>query len=241
MRRQCKFKPKNIELRRVLGSESIVSTTLTIEQCRGLLAEMENDPLRTMFIAAVCLGLRAGELRALKWGDFSDDDRASAGMEFRFDHAVGQLRIVNLKEAACLRLPLSPELAAVLRNWRSKSSLKSDSDWVFASPHHKGAVSSSRVLLMLRIRLAARSAGLTRQVSWYKLRCTYARLLSDLGLSRQAVAAFMRHEFTEFSGQVFVAAQRMIARMLLSKERREDQPLSRQGKFEKNKPAASSN
>ncbi|HYD16549.1 MAG TPA: hypothetical protein VEB03_00940 [Candidatus Nanoarchaeia archaeon] len=43
---------------------------LTIPEFQRLLAEVHQEWLRLMLIAAFCLGLRISELAALKWGGF---------------------------------------------------------------------------------------------------------------------------------------------------------------------------
>lgn len=43
---------------------------LTVEEFRRLLEQVEEEPFRTMLVAAMCLGLRCSELLALRWEDF---------------------------------------------------------------------------------------------------------------------------------------------------------------------------
>ena len=56
-------------------------SVLTAEEFHGLLAHVR-EPYRTMVLIAGCLGLRAGEIVGLQWGDF----------DFREVHATGSAR-----------------------------------------------------------------------------------------------------------------------------------------------------
>jgi len=47
-----------------------VPRVLTPAEFKALLAELVEEPYRTMVITVACLGLRVSELLGLQWGDF---------------------------------------------------------------------------------------------------------------------------------------------------------------------------
>ena len=99
---------------------------LTVEQyflVLGLLPE----PYRTMVIVAQCWGLRAEEVLALHWSDVEFER-----LVVRVNRAVVHGRIKTVKtEYSEDELPVDPDLAMVLLDWKSHAPM---SDLMFPSP-----------------------------------------------------------------------------------------------------------
>jgi integrase len=89
---------------------------LTVEQyflILGLLPE----PYRTMVVVAQCTGLRAEEVLALEWPDISFDQ-----LSMRVTRAVVHGRVKEVKtEYSEDELPLDPDFATVLLDWKRQS------------------------------------------------------------------------------------------------------------------------
>jgi hypothetical protein len=89
---------------------------LTVEQYY-LVLELLPQPYRTMVVVSQCLGLRAEEVLALHWADI-DLER----LVIRVSRAVVHGRIKTVKiEYSDDELPLDPDFASVLFDWRAQA------------------------------------------------------------------------------------------------------------------------
>ena len=89
---------------------------LTVEQYYIVL-ELLPQPYRAMAVVSQCLGLRAEEVLALHWADI-DLER----LVIRVSRAVVHGRIKTVKaEYSEDELPLDPDFASVLLDWRAQA------------------------------------------------------------------------------------------------------------------------
>jgi len=89
---------------------------LTVEQFYQIL-ELLPQPYRTMVVVAQCTGLRAEEVLALEWQDIDFEN-----LSMRVVRAVvhGRVKIVKTEYSED-DLPLDPDFAAILLDWKYKS------------------------------------------------------------------------------------------------------------------------
>ena len=89
---------------------------LTVEQFYQIL-ELLPQPYRTMVVVAQCTGLRAEEVLALEWQDIDFEN-----LSMRVVRAVvhGRVKIVKTEYSED-ELPLDPDFAAILLDWKYKS------------------------------------------------------------------------------------------------------------------------
>lgn len=86
---------------------------LTVEQYYQIL-ELLPEPYRTMVVVAQCTGLRAEEVLALEWQNIDFEN-----LSMKVDRAVVHGRVKMVKtEYSEDELPLDPDFAAVLLNWK---------------------------------------------------------------------------------------------------------------------------
>lgn len=86
---------------------------LTVEQYYQILALLP-QPYRTMVVVAQCTGLRAEEVLALEWWDIDFEN-----LSMKIERAVVHGRVESVKtEYSEDELPLDPEFAEVLLNWK---------------------------------------------------------------------------------------------------------------------------
>jgi hypothetical protein len=91
-------------------------------------------------------------------------------------------------------LPLSPELAASLENWKKQTSFSGSQDWVFASPLALGKKPYwPDAVLKRHIFPAAARAGIRKRIGWHSFRRTLATLLQSSGASVKTTQELMRH------------------------------------------------
>ena len=173
------------------GSKRTVKPrVLTVEEFEQLLAQMPQEPFRTMVIAAMCLGLRVSELFALKWIDFDWENLALSVERGIVRSHVGELKT----EASHQRLPLAPELGEMFLRWKDTTEFSKPGDWVFASPFTAGEMPYlSQTVHQRRIQPAATRAGLGTNIGWHTFRHTYATLLREAGAEAKVQQELMRH------------------------------------------------
>jgi integrase len=158
---------------------------------------------RPLLLTGAYTGMRLSEVLGLCWEDV---DFAAGVIHVRHQLARGRRgvpphRIAPKTRASVRKIPLLPQLAAVLRHHKRDSHYTSGSDYVFAtsrgSPflHHNV---SKRVL-----RRAAGDAGLDRpgrQVRFHDLRHTFAsHLIIDIRLDVAQVSAILGHARTSMT------------------------------------------
>jgi len=89
---------------------------LTVEQYYQILALLP-EPYRTMVIVAQCTGLRAEEVLALEWDDIDFEN-----LSMKVVRAVVHGRVKTVKtEYSEDELPLDPDFATVLLDWKRES------------------------------------------------------------------------------------------------------------------------
>jgi integrase len=103
---------------------------------------------------------------------------------------VGELKT----EASQKQIPLDPELAHELLEWRYLSPFNQQADWVFASPEMKGLQPYWPENLLRRyIRPAAERCGIQKTIGWHTFRHSYASQLKANGEDVKVVQESLRH------------------------------------------------
>jgi integrase len=161
---------------------------LTGEQFGAVLQEITEPIYRTMVLLAICLGLRCSELFALKWKDVLEEvikvERAIV------DGNEGEVKTVHSKKS----LPLHPDVAAMLADFRKGTEFNKDEDWIFASSYVGGDVPMRPGNVQRRILIpAGKRAGLPFTLGWHTFRHTYRSWLDDLQVPLTVQRDLMRH------------------------------------------------
>ena len=94
--------------------EEIVLTPIEVS---ALLSELR-DPFRALILLASVTGLRRGELFGLKWGDVDFNEAEIRVVRSVVDQVEGPPKTLASRRP----IPMSPELASTLENWRKQSS-----------------------------------------------------------------------------------------------------------------------
>ncbi|MGA7155307.1 MAG: site-specific integrase [Acidobacteriaceae bacterium] len=96
---------------------------LTVEQYYQILA-LITEPYRTMVVVAQCTGLRAEEVLALEWQDIDFEN-----LSVKVVRAVTHGRVKDVKtEYSEDELPLDPDFASILLNWKLQSERKAQNE-----------------------------------------------------------------------------------------------------------------
>jgi integrase len=174
-----------IELVRQSNPRLKAPRVLTPQDFQALLQELR-DPYRTMVTVSACLGLRASEVMGLKWGDVDWDH-----LTILVRRSVVAGRVDETKtEASAKPLPLDPDLATALLDWRRKATYAGDLDFVFAGD--TGRPRWQGMILKDYIQPAAAKAGIGK-VGWHTFRHSYRAWLKRFGASAETQKELMRH------------------------------------------------
>lgn len=178
-----------ITLVRQSAKREYIPDILDVEELRSLITELDY-PYKAMVFLAAATGLRASELLGLKWQDVNFES-----LEINLKHGVVHQIIGELKtEASRKPIPLDPELAKAMLEWRRHSAFNQTSDWVFASPERKGRQPYwPENLLRRHIRPAAQRCSISKTIGWHTFRHSYATQLKANGEDVKVVQESLRH------------------------------------------------
>jgi integrase len=145
---------------------------------------------RMLVLLDFSTGLRMGELLALKWADVNFE-----GLELNVTRSVVKQVVGTCKtEASQKPIPLDEYVASELLAWKNSSAYNRGEDWVFASPHTKGAQPYwAQTLMRCFIRPTASRVGINKRIGWHTFRHTFSTLLKANGEDVKVVQELMRH------------------------------------------------
>jgi integrase len=171
---------------------------LTPEQCSLILSILQ-EPYRTMALTAICTGLRASEILALKGADFDFAD-----LKLRVVRGVVR-RIVDHCKTECseAELPLDAEFAEALKQWMAKCP-PSDEGWVFPSPRTGRPYELN--LQQKVLRPAGDKLGIPH-LGFHSFRHTYRSWLDASGAPMGVQQKLMRHAQVSTTMNVYGDAQ----------------------------------
>jgi integrase len=173
---------------------------LTLEEVKVILGNMESVVAKVMVLTAAASALRRSELRGLQWADLD-----FGKLWFHLRRGLVGKKQTKMKTAASRKgVPMLPELAAVLRQWRTVTTYWRDSDWVFASPYTNGAQPYwPDSLLKDHVRPAVAAAGIAKRVGWHTFRHSLATLLGNEHLDVKVVQELLRHSSSRITQDIY--------------------------------------
>jgi integrase len=160
------------------------------ETVRNLI-DAADEAFKPMLIVSALCGLRASELRGLRWSDV-DQDNGFIRVRQRADayQAIGEP-----KSAAGLRdVPAGPLVLNALRRWRLRCPHGSF-DLVF--PNRKGGVQMHANILKRRFKPLCKQGGVTMR--WHDLRHFAVSLWIEQGFSIKEVMTFAGHSSVQMT------------------------------------------
>lgn len=170
---------------------------LTPEQAKKLLEAVKGDRLEVLYRLALSLGLRRGEVLALRWGEDVELAAGTIRIANQLQRIKGELVFVPPKTPASVRiLPLSPVLIDMLREHkRRQDSERTHKQWqehdlLFPSTH--GTPLDPRNLLRL-FKAALEAAQLPATTRFHDLRHSMATFLLAQGESLKVIGKLLGH------------------------------------------------
>ena len=179
------------------GPNYQVNRGLSVDQARKLLVDARADRLHAMYVLALYLGLRRGELLGLRWEDI---DRAAGVLEVRrtLQRVDGELRVVEPKTRSSRRtvplLGLCDEALAAHRDRQLEERAAAGPAWI-----ETGYVFTSTTGTPIepdnlrRSWYPIRAAAGLEDVRFHDLRHTAVTLLLDIGTAPHIVREIVGH------------------------------------------------
>jgi integrase len=146
------------------------------------------EPLCSMAILAVSLGLRASEVLALMWRHV-DWLNSKLSVEQRiYRQHVDDTKTRN----SSAELDLDPSVLQILKDWRQVTQFRDEEDWMFASPTQLGRLPISYPWFWRCFNDAAIKAGIG-PLGTHTLRHTYRSWMDSVGTPIAVQQKLMRH------------------------------------------------
>ena len=187
----------------VVSPDSILSP----QEIRAMLNATTPGLYRALFTTAALTGARSGELFALRWSDVEMPKDASAYVYIRRTLSWARLKGEEIRpryyepktKAGVRKIPVSAELASVLRAWKLQCSPTPDG---LVFPTHDGRPIRRSNALRYGLWPALRRAGL-RRVTMHSLRHSFASALIMAGAAVTEVQALLGHASPEITLRIY--------------------------------------
>ena len=200
--------PRNVaKLVQVSAPRYKVNRGLTVQQAKATMAAAAGHRLSALYVLALYLGLRRGELLGLRWQDV-DLDEAKLEVVHTLQRVGGALRLVPPKtEDSARTVPLPPVCVEVLRAHQQRQGTEQAEAWPdwedrgFVFPSRRGTPMEPDNLRRswYQVRLAA---GLDT-ARFHDLRHTCVTLLLDLGAPPHVVQEIVGHSDIEVTMTIY--------------------------------------
>jgi len=200
--------PRNVaKLVRVPAPRYKVNRGLTVPQARATLKAAAAHRLAALYVLALYLGLRRGEMLGLRWQDV-DLDEAKLEVVQTLQRVGGSLRLVPPKtEDSARTVPLPPPCVAALREHKKRQfTERTDTgpDWAdrgLIFPSRRGTpMEPDNLRRSWSAIRAAAGLGATR---FHDLRHTCVTLLLDLGTPPHVVREIVGHSDIEVTMTIY--------------------------------------
>lgn len=169
---------------------------LAAAEFHTLLAHVR-EPYRTMVLIAGCLGLRAGEIVGLQWGDFNIEKSVLLVQRSVVHGRVGDVKTEYSRDF----VPLAPELLAELMEYREQANPTEDG-WLFANPQ-TGKPYHQEEIQKKHIKAASIAAGIKAPVGWKTFRHSYRSWLDETEAPVGVQRELMRHASIQTTMNVY--------------------------------------
>jgi integrase len=203
--------PRNVaKLVTVTTPNYKVNRGLTVDQARAVLKAAKSERLHALYVLALCLGLRRGELLGLRWEDL-DLDAGTLEVVQSLQRIGGELRFVRPKTDDSERtIPLPDLCVEALRAHRDRQAAERSDAW--PDWQEQGLVFPSRVGTPMEPDNLRRSWGRIRkaagleEVRLHDTRHTCVSLLLALGIPPNIVREIVGHSDIEVTMTIYAHA-----------------------------------
>jgi integrase len=203
--------PRNVaKLVKVTTPKYKVNRGLSVDQARAVLKIVKAERLYALYVPALCLGLRRGELLGLRWTDI-DLETGTLEIVQALQRVKGELRFVRPKTEDSERtIPLPDICIDVLRAHKKRQEAERADAW--PNWQESGLVFTSRIGTLIEPDNLRRSWGRIRErvglgaVRFHDIRHTCVSLLLDLGVPPHIVRDIVGHSDIEVTMTIYAHA-----------------------------------
>jgi integrase len=173
-----------LELVKLKGTNKRLKKPQTVapEKFQELVLRLR-EPYRTTVIVAMCTGMRVSEVLALRWEHIDFKVGAMLVQQGVVNGRIGRVKT----EASNDYIPLDPEFAQILLNWKGDKL----NGLVFPS-HITGGCYYAGVIQQQILKPAGEAIGLL-DIGWHVFRHTYRSLVDETGAPVGVQQKLMRH------------------------------------------------
>jgi len=180
---------------------------LSLEEFRTLEVALRPRE-RVLVCLAFSLGLRRGELAALRWRDIDFKGLTITVERSLVDQVVGRTKT----EASQRPLPMDPRIATLLLRWRSISKYVDSEDYLFATDSNRAGGKRGKQpvwlakILTHHIQPVARAVGIRKNIGWHTLRRCFATSLLRNGEEIKVAQELLRHSSCRITLDLYAQA-----------------------------------
>lgn len=145
---------------------------------------------RVMVLLDATTGLRRGELMALRWQDLDFENNIASITRSIYRNVVGKPKT----RASRKPMPLHPIVVQELKQWKSESPYRADSDFLFPSIQKNGSQPLQPDMILKRhIRPVLEEMGVTKTIGWHSFRHGLSQFLRQRGIDVKIAQELLRH------------------------------------------------
>lgn len=184
-----------------------IPEVLIAEEFRKLEAALQPRE-RVLVCLALSLGLRRGELAALRWQDIDFERLTITVQRSLVDQVVGPTKT----EASLRPLPIDPRIATLLLRWRALSKYTQPEDYIFATDANRAGRKRGRQpvwlakIMQYHVQPTARAVGITKKIGWHALRHSFATSLLRNGEEIKVAQELLRHSSCRITLDIYAQA-----------------------------------
>lgn len=192
---------------RVMAKRERIPDVLEIAEAQLLLCSLEIRE-RVMVLLAMSMGLRRGELAALRWEDVDFANLRLNVSRSLVDQHVGSVKT----EVSRALMPFDEYVARDLEAWQQQTSYPGPGDYLWASDANRAGDKRGKQPVWLakvmtsKIQVVARQLGILKKVSWHMFRHTFSTLLKSNGEDIKVVQELLRHSTSRMTLDTYTQA-----------------------------------
>lgn len=146
------------------------------------------EPIATLALVSVCLGLRVSEALALRWSDVD-----WKGQRLTVERGIVNQNVDDVKTNGSKKtFDLAIEMIERLKSWKLQSAFSDPNDWMFASSVQIGRKPYAYTTVWREMQRASKAAGIG-QIGTHTMRHTYRSWLDAVGTKLSVQQKMMRH------------------------------------------------
>ncbi len=191
--------------------------SLTVDQAKAFLAAAKGDRFYTLFLLAVYLGLRQGELLGLSWDDI-DFPNARLQVRHQLSRIDGEYQLTRPKSRQSRRtLHLSGTVTNALAEHRARQSEEKlasiywDDSWNLVFPNAYGRPMSVSNLRQRHFLPVLKKSGVP-SITFHELRHTAASTMLTAGVGLKTVSETLGHSQISITADLYAHVSEQLSR-----------------------------